>query len=48
MGCVLYYVLTGGKHPFGEPLRRQANIEAGDYVLSALTGVGEFMSHIIL
>ncbi|XP_060605820.1 serine/threonine-protein kinase/endoribonuclease IRE1-like [Ruditapes philippinarum] len=30
-GCVLYYVVTRGKHPFGEPLRRQANILAGEY-----------------
>jgi len=26
LGCVFYYVLSGGKHPFGDPLRRQANI----------------------
>lgn len=26
LGCVFYYVLSDGKHPFGDPLRRQANI----------------------
>ncbi|XP_045214288.2 serine/threonine-protein kinase/endoribonuclease IRE1-like [Mercenaria mercenaria] len=35
-GCALYYVVTKGKHPFGEPLRRQANILAGDYNLDSL------------
>lgn len=28
-GCVFYYVLSGGSHPFGETLYRQANILAG-------------------
>ena len=40
MGCVVYYVLTGGKHPFGSSLRRQANIEADDYTLMDLSGNG--------
>ena len=30
-GCVFYYVLSGGRHPFGDQYRRQANILAGDY-----------------
>ena len=30
-GCVFYYVLSGGRHPFGDQYRRQANIIAGDY-----------------
>lgn len=38
MGCVLYYVLSRGRHPFGSSLRRQGNIEAGESVLSDLTG----------
>ncbi|XP_054992776.1 serine/threonine-protein kinase/endoribonuclease IRE2 [Sorex araneus] len=28
-GCLFYYVLSGGSHPFGESLYRQANIQAG-------------------
>ena len=28
-GCVFYYVLSSGSHPFGESLYRQANILAG-------------------
>lgn len=31
MGCVLYYLKTSGKHPFGDPLRRQANILSGEF-----------------
>ena len=30
-GCVFYYVLSGGCHPFGDQYRRQANIVAGEY-----------------
>ncbi|KAL1117288.1 hypothetical protein AAG570_004614 [Ranatra chinensis] len=36
LGCVFYYVLSNGKHPFGESIRRQANILSGEYRLSAL------------
>ncbi|KAJ8317880.1 hypothetical protein KUTeg_002971 [Tegillarca granosa] len=35
-GCVLYYVVTRGKHPFGDSLRRQANILSGDYDIESL------------
>ncbi|XP_026677750.1 serine/threonine-protein kinase/endoribonuclease IRE1-like [Diaphorina citri] len=37
LGCVFYFVLSGGRHPFGDPLRRQANILAGDYSLELAT-----------
>ncbi|XP_065899624.1 serine/threonine-protein kinase/endoribonuclease IRE1-like [Dysidea avara] len=37
-GCLCYYVLTGGHHPFGPPFQRQANIIAGDAKLDLLTG----------
>ncbi|KAK3753794.1 hypothetical protein QZH41_018451 [Actinostola sp. cb2023] len=36
-GCVFYYVLSGGFHPFGDQYRRQANIIAGDYNLDRLS-----------
>ncbi|XP_067128711.1 serine/threonine-protein kinase/endoribonuclease IRE1 [Centruroides vittatus] len=26
LGCLFYYVISGGKHPFGDSFRRQANI----------------------
>jgi serine/threonine-protein kinase/endoribonuclease IRE1 len=26
LGCLAYYVFTGGTHPFGDPLERQSNI----------------------
>lgn len=35
-GCIFYYVVSGGQHPFGDSLRRQANILAGSYQLSCL------------
>ncbi|XP_061849455.1 serine/threonine-protein kinase/endoribonuclease IRE2 isoform X2 [Colius striatus] len=35
-GCIFYYVLSGGQHPFGDSLRRQANILSGSYQLSCL------------
>ncbi|XP_062999008.1 serine/threonine-protein kinase/endoribonuclease IRE2 [Elgaria multicarinata webbii] len=35
-GCVLYYVVSGGQHPFGEGFRRQANILTGTYQLEQL------------
>ena len=42
MGCVFYYVLTEGRHPFGESLRRQANILNGEYNFKYLPGDGKF------
>lgn len=36
MGCVYYYVLSHGKHPFGDALHRQANIMSGEYKLNCL------------
>ena len=35
-GCVFYYVLSGGRHPFGDQYRRQANIFAGEYELEKI------------
>ncbi|XP_023607245.1 serine/threonine-protein kinase/endoribonuclease IRE2 [Myotis lucifugus] len=35
-GCVFYYVLSSGSHPFGENLYRQANILAGAPCLAHL------------
>ncbi|XP_066497568.1 serine/threonine-protein kinase/endoribonuclease IRE1 isoform X2 [Hoplias malabaricus] len=32
-GCVFYYVVSQGSHPFGKSLQRQANILLGDYSL---------------
>uniref|UniRef100_A0A4D5RZY9 non-specific serine/threonine protein kinase n=1 Tax=Ixodes scapularis TaxID=6945 RepID=A0A4D5RZY9_IXOSC len=34
LGCVFYYVLSGGRHPFGDPLERQANIKHGRHTLT--------------
>lgn len=37
---MFYYVLTKGKHPFGDSLRRQANILSGDHSLDGLPMTG--------
>ena len=36
MGCVYYYLLSRGKHPFGENFHRQANILSGHQDLAGL------------
>lgn len=38
LGCLYYYVLSEGKHPFGEPLWRQTNILSGDFNLNEMKG----------
>ncbi|CAH1180370.1 unnamed protein product [Phaedon cochleariae] len=38
LGCLYYYVLSKGSHPFGDSLRRQANILTGKYDLNDLKG----------
>ncbi|XP_039631804.1 serine/threonine-protein kinase/endoribonuclease IRE1 isoform X2 [Polypterus senegalus] len=35
-GCMFYYVVSRGHHPFGEALQRQANILSGTYMLDQL------------
>uniref|UniRef100_A0A8C4PPL0 Serine/threonine-protein kinase/endoribonuclease IRE1 n=1 Tax=Equus asinus asinus TaxID=83772 RepID=A0A8C4PPL0_EQUAS len=35
-GCVFYYVISEGSHPFGKSLQRQANILLGAYTLDCL------------
>ncbi|XP_032443408.1 serine/threonine-protein kinase/endoribonuclease IRE1 [Xiphophorus hellerii] len=37
-GCVFYYVVSQGSHPFGKSLQRQANILLGGYSLDYLQG----------
>lgn len=32
LGCVFYYVLSEGEHPFGNSFRRQANIESKFFI----------------
>ena len=44
-GCLFYYALTGGDHPFGPPFQRQGNIEAGMPKLNRLTNRGERLCH---
>ncbi|NWR76160.1 ERN2 endoribonuclease, partial [Centropus unirufus] len=35
-GCIFYFVVSGGQHPFGDSLRRQANILSGSSQLGCL------------
>lgn len=36
-GCVFYYVVSDGSHPFGKSLQRQANILLGAYSLESFS-----------
>ncbi|GMR35830.1 hypothetical protein PMAYCL1PPCAC_06025, partial [Pristionchus mayeri] len=36
LGCIFYYVLTGGSHPFGDPILRTSHIYKGLYKLRGL------------
>lgn len=36
MGCIFFYVLSKGVHPFGANLHRQANILNGAYDVTSL------------
>ncbi|RCH92588.1 bifunctional endoribonuclease/protein kinase ire1, partial [Rhizopus stolonifer] len=40
-GCVFYYVLSGGDHPFGNRFGRENNILNNDYDLNKLDSMGE-------
>ncbi|CAG8502721.1 5803_t:CDS:2 [Diversispora eburnea] len=40
-GCLFYYVLSDGDHPFGDRYSREINILKGVYELNKLDGVGE-------
>lgn len=37
LGCVYYFVLSGGSHPFGDSIMRQANILQNQYKLDKLS-----------
>ena len=41
LGCIFYYVLTGGEHPFGGRYEREMNILQGKLSLESLDGLGE-------
>lgn len=47
MGCVYYYVLTKGRHPFGDTLHRQANIISGNYHLNGFEETNELAAYLI-
>jgi len=50
LGCVYYYVLTLGLHPFGESFRRQMNILTNAFKLDKLTGVNcdSYMQRVLI
>ncbi|GAA5986223.1 hypothetical protein JCM10908_006463 [Rhodotorula pacifica] len=41
LGCIFYFVLTGGEHPFGGRYEREMNILQGKASLERLDGLGE-------
>lgn len=41
LGCLFYYILTSGAHPFGDRYEREANILKDTKSLSALESYGE-------
>lgn len=41
LGCLFYYVLTNGGHPFGDRYEREVNILKGAVCLDGLEGFGE-------
>ncbi|GAA5969518.1 hypothetical protein JCM11641_008141 [Rhodosporidiobolus odoratus] len=41
LGCIFYYVLTRGEHPFGGRYEREMNILQGKACLERLDGLGE-------
>jgi serine/threonine-protein kinase/endoribonuclease IRE1 len=41
LGCIFYYVLTAGEHPFGGRFEREVNILKGESCLNRLDGLGE-------
>lgn len=41
LGCIFYYILTRGEHPFGNRLERELNIVKDRVSLERLDGLGE-------
>ena len=41
LGCIFYFLLTGGEHPFGGRYEREMNILQGKASLDRLDGLGE-------
>ena len=35
-GCIFYYILSGGLHPFGDRFKQQGNIINGDFDLDMI------------
>ncbi|XP_077231066.1 serine/threonine-protein kinase/endoribonuclease IRE1a-like isoform X2 [Tasmannia lanceolata] len=46
LGCVLFFCISGGKHPFGEPLKRDYNIDNNRFDLFLVEHIPEAV-HII-
>ena len=51
LGCLYYYILTGGKHPFGDRLSREQNIANGAFnieeILSTFPEAHELVARMI-
>ena len=42
LGCVFFYILSRGSHPFGDRYMREANIVKGQYTLDQLRGLDNY------
>ncbi|CAI2324010.1 unnamed protein product [Caenorhabditis sp. 36 PRJEB53466] len=42
LGCIFYYVLSSGTHPFGKSLHRQVNIVKGHFSLNKLADMDDW------
>ncbi|KAI9885635.1 MAG: hypothetical protein M1823_002555 [Watsoniomyces obsoletus] len=42
LGCVFFYILSRGSHPFGDRYMREANIVRGQYNLDQLQGLADY------
>ncbi|KAI9796306.1 MAG: bifunctional endoribonuclease/protein kinase ire1 [Piccolia ochrophora] len=42
LGCVFFYILSRGAHPFGDRYMREANIVKGQYKLDALQSLADY------
>ncbi|KAL7075973.1 hypothetical protein ACQ4LE_004797, partial [Meloidogyne hapla] len=48
LGCVFYYTLTDGRHPFGDSLSRMSNILSGNHFLGHLDENAEYTSRTLI
>lgn len=48
LGCVYYYVISNGKHPFGEPVKRQSNILSAEFDMKVFSNPNNLDNEFVL